>query len=553
MEADLARLAPDDVRMLETAAVAGAEFSSALVAKATGLPDEELETSFTEFARRGLFVTADGTEVWADGTVSAHFRFLHQLHQQLLYERIPAGRRARCHLTMGDRLEKAYGGQLDEHPGELAVHFERGGDPVRAAEYLRRTAELAMVRGAYPEALGHLDAALRQTERIPAGELRSQLELALQLVRGSALIVVQGWSASEVEATYRRAEQLCRRLNDPPERHIVSVGLASLAEMRGRHVETQAILEPQLDEAPAVLGVETYELLACAAFHLGRFEKAIEHANRGLSLHRPDEPNEFYARHGVDPAILCHGWAACASLFVGRSVAAFEHMDRAVALAGDQPYAMAGAAVEQAFLHQYRVEPAEVRRWAEVAVARATEHGYPFRLVQARIMQGWAWAGCGRPDDGVAELRAGLEAYESTGAFVEWPHYLGMLAEALLWAGRPGEALDQVTEAFAALEPGRSYFYEPELHRLRAEVLLATRPGQSEDEARAALARGLEVADALGSPLVRLRLLLAHLDLGVVDGDVENLQRDIRQTMSSFPDDDQAPDLRRARALTDAE
>jgi hypothetical protein len=85
-------------------------------------------------------------------------------------------------------------------------------------------------------------------------------------------------------------------------------------------------------------------------------------------------------------------------------------MDQAVTLAGDQPYAVAGAAVEQAFLHQYRDEPVAVREWAETAVALATEHGYPFRLVQARIMQGWAWARCGRGDDGVAELRAGLEA-----------------------------------------------------------------------------------------------------------------------------------------------
>jgi DNA-binding winged helix-turn-helix (wHTH) protein/tetratricopeptide (TPR) repeat protein len=549
VEADLARLPHRDVEVLEAASVAGVEFFSALAAAATGRPDEELETRCTELARRGLFVSADGTEVWADRTVSARFRFLHQLHQQLLYERVPPGRRARYHLAMGDRLEKAYGTEVEEHVGELAVHFERGGDPVRAAEYLRRSAELAMVRGAYPEALGHLDAALRQTERMSPGEVRSRVELTLELLRGSALIVVQGWAAADVEDAYRRAERLCRHLNDPPERHIVTVGLAALTEMRGLHRETQGLLEPHLDAGPPMLAVETYELLACAAFHLGGFEKAIEYARRGVSLHRPDEPNELYARHGVDPAIQCQGWAACASWFLGRSADAFAHLDDADAVAGDQPYAVAGAAVDRAFLHQYRDEGPAVAKWAEAAVELASEHGYPLRLVQGRIMLGWAWAACGRGDDGVAELRAGLDAYQSTGAFVEWPHYLGMLADALLRSGRPREALDQVADAFAALEPGRSYFYEPELHRLRANALLAVGDGAPEHEAQLALRRGLELARALASPPLRLRLLLDYLRLGVEDRHSEGLHREIRETLAAYPEEDRAPDLLRARVL----
>ncbi|HEX2192195.1 MAG TPA: AAA family ATPase [Acidimicrobiales bacterium] len=549
VEGALSRLSEEHVDALEAAAVAGVEFSSALPAAATGQGDEQLEDSYTQLARRGLFVTAGGTEHWPDGTMSARFRFLHQLHQQLLYERVPPARRARYHLAVGERLETGYGAQVDEHVGELALHFERGGDPVRATDYLRRTAELAMVRGAYPEAVAHLDAALNQTLRIRADELRSRVELTLQLVRGSALIVIQGWAAAEVEESYRRAADLCRRLDDPPESHIVAVGLATLEEMRGRHHRTQALLEPRLEAGPGVLAVETYELLACAAFHLGRFEKAIERARQGLAVRRPDAPNELYARHGVDPAIMCHGWAAYASWFLGRSADAFRHMQDAAAAAGDQPYAVAGVAVERAFLHQYRDEPGAVREWAEGAVALATEHGYPFRLVQARIMRGWAWAACDRGEEGVAELRAGLEAYEATGAFVEWPHYLGMLADALLRTGHASEALDQVAQAFAALERGRIYFYEPELHRLRAEALLAAGDGNAADEAQGAVDRGLELAASLGSPTARLRLLLDDLGLRTEAGDIENLRREIRATVARLPEDDQAPDLVRARAL----
>ncbi len=124
-----------------------------------------------------------------------------------------------------------------------------------------------------------------------------------------------------------------------------------------------------------------------------------------------------------------------------------------------------------------------------------------------------------------------------------------MLADALLRTGHARDALDQVAQAFAALQAGRAYFYEPEFHRLRADALLATGDSNSEDEARAAVHRGLDVAASLGSPTARLRLLLGYLELRTEDREVAKLRREIRATLASFPEDDDAPDVLRARAL----
>ena len=173
----------------------------------------------------------------------------------------------------------------------------------------------------------------------------------------------------------------------------------------------------------------------------------------------------------------------------------------------------------------------------------------PFRLAQARIIRGWARAACGDGDVGVVELRAGLDAYRSTGAFIEQPHYLGLLADALLRTGHPGEALDHVEEALAALEGSSAALHGPELHRLRAMALVAVGYGDAGDEARAALGRGLELADTQRSPASRLRLLLSYHELGVVDSERGRLYRDIGATSCRFPDGDPAPDLLRARRL----
>ena len=89
------------------------------------------------------------------------------------------------------------------------------------------------------------------------------------------------------------------------------------------------------------------------------------------------------------------------------------------------------------------------------SAAAAAEHGFPFRGAQATIFGGWALAsGATAP-----ELRAGLAGYLATGAELEVPYYLGLLAEVL--AATP-EGLAVAEEALgwsgpaAVLLPGRA-------------------------------------------------------------------------------------------------
>jgi DNA-binding winged helix-turn-helix (wHTH) protein/predicted ATPase len=507
VEQDLARLAPDDVAVLEGAAVVGPAFPCAAVAAATGQPEEDVETRCAALARRGLLVGSDGIQTWADGSGSARFRFLHQLHVEDLYGRVSPRRRARYHTAIGRCLERAHGTHVNEHVGELATHFDRGTDPSRATEYLRRAAEQAIVRGAYADALDHLDAAVRHAARISEADARARSEIALQLQRVSALIVTRGWAASEIDAAYRRAWELCQGLGDAPERRIVRVGLAAVQEMRGRHVESETLLQRELETGPGVLALETYELLACSTFHQGRFAKAIDHAVRGLTHYRPDAPNEEYARHGVDPAVFCHGWAAFASFFLGRRDEAQRHIQQAHAAIYGHPSAATTASLAATFLHQFDDDPAETWRSADTATALASEHGYPFRLAQAHILRGWAAAASRTTDDGLTELRDGLHMYRASGAFIELPYYLGLLADALLRTGKPDEALISLTDALAALDGTDSYYFEPELHRLRAIALLTASPANALQEAAAAIERGLELARAQRSTTAHQRLL----------------------------------------------
>jgi hypothetical protein len=58
---------------------------------------------------------------WPDGTVTRCYHFTHALYQEVLYERIAAGRLIHFHRRIGEREEKAYGNMGQVAEGLMAL------------------------------------------------------------------------------------------------------------------------------------------------------------------------------------------------------------------------------------------------------------------------------------------------------------------------------------------------------------------------------------------------------------------------------------------------
>ena len=222
------------------------------------------------------------------------------------------------------------------------------------------------------------------------------------------------------------------------------------------------------------------------------------------------------------------------------------HADAALALAREHPYSLATAEVQLTYLHQYRGEPDQTLRRARQAAATATAHGFPIRAAQAAILGGWARAAAG-DGDGPAELRAGLDAYLATGAELDHPYYLGLLGDAV---GRttPAEAgLAVLEEAIELVGTARPFYYLPELHRLRGDLL--ARDGRAA-EAAPAYRRAMEIAATHGTRSAELRAAVALCrlpDRARPPGALAELRRRYDQFGEGFA----TPDLLAARALLD--
>jgi DNA-binding winged helix-turn-helix (wHTH) protein/predicted ATPase len=553
IEQDAARLDSDDRRLLEAASVAGPEFSAAVAAAAAGMDDEAAEERCAELAREGSLLRWLEPRELPDGTVTAAFAFTHELHRQVIYEGLPAGRRTRLHRDVAVRLELAYGTRASEHAAELAGHFVQGRLHEPAIRHLRLSAEQALRRGAPDEAVRELRAALDLLAGAPEPPERERSEMELLGVLAGALTAREGWASAEAERAYRRALELARELGDERSRAALLYGLAGLHEYRGQYRASETLLDEalRLDEAEPARLVEAHELMACSLFHQGSFETAVEQADRGLALHEPAQRHPIPATAGEDPAVSCNDWAGLSLWCLGHTEQALERIEAALEMASlpGRSFSKAAAHVHAARLHQLRRVPGEVRAQSEAALALAQEHGFGYPAAVARMLLGWALGQTGAVEDGIEMLTAGLDAHRATGAEMDRPYFLALMAETLLAARRPAEALTHVVEALETGAEERSFFYEAELHRLHAAALLDMSGSEAAQEARAALRTGLELARRQGARSLELRLAVSLAQvLGERDGSRDALDL-LSGTLGWFARDADSADLREARSL----
>jgi DNA-binding winged helix-turn-helix (wHTH) protein len=207
IEKQIDRLPPEAQRLLEAASLLGSEFT--IESLAAGLDDDPqaIEGRCDELARQGQFLHATGLFVRPDGSRVARYRFTHGLYPHAIAERVPAGRRLRLHQRVGEWLERTYGAEVAAIASPLAWHFEEAGDHRRAIRYLIRTAENAVGRFAYVDAIRVLQHARSLVPQL-AAEARSHAEIELlqrigdaHFGHGARLECAEAYGAAVARAT----------------------------------------------------------------------------------------------------------------------------------------------------------------------------------------------------------------------------------------------------------------------------------------------------------------------------------------------------------------
>jgi DNA-binding SARP family transcriptional activator len=132
--------------LVEVAAVVGSAFDLELVSEVGAWQEGQVLDNLDELLDQQIVQEAAG---------GGHFdfTFTHDLIRRVIYESTPEDVRKRRHRRIGHVMENLRANELDPLAGELALHFEHGGEPERAALYFQQIARRSLVLYADEEAL----------------------------------------------------------------------------------------------------------------------------------------------------------------------------------------------------------------------------------------------------------------------------------------------------------------------------------------------------------------------------------------------------------------
>jgi predicted ATPase len=547
-------LPPVAQAVLEAASVVGAEFSAAAVAAGLETAVEQVEEQCEALVRRGQFLRGGGGEAWPDGTVAGRYGFAHALYQQVVYDRLPVGRRMQLHRRIGLRQEVGYGARASAHAAELAIHFERGHNAERAVRYRQQAAENALRRYAYQEAIGHLTRGLALLQTLPDTPERTQHECDFQLALAQAYAATAGWGALETVHAYTRAGELCRPGQDPTQRLRVLRGLSGVHTFRGELRQAREVCATYLRLTKAR---QEPELLLVGHQHLGQilywcgdFAAAWAHLEQAIALSALPRPQAMLRVSPYDPGVVGHSYAALVLWVLGYPAQALQQSRVALTLAQElsHPFSLAWALHSTAVLHCHRRDVHAVEAWSAQVLARAHEQGFAQHIATGTLLQGWVLTAQGQHAEGLARLRQGLAAYGATGAEVGLTDYLALLVDACGTAGHIEEGLMVLTEALALVGKHGEHFHEAELYRLKGELLLAHAPANPR-EAETCLQQALAVARRQQAKSLELRAATSLSRLWQQQGKRDEARELLAPIYGWFTEGFDTADLQEAQAL----
>ena len=475
--------------LAQIASVLGREFSYALWRAVADRPEAELE--------RGLGELLDADLLHRAGEDT--FVFKHALIRDAAYASLLKSRRRELHRATAGALREHFADVATTQPELVAHHLGAAGDADAATAAWERAAEQALARSALIEATHHYAAALAAIRTLPDDAARAQRELPLQVAEGQVLFATKGFGSAEVERAFGRAADIGARVGGNAHLGML-IGLQASANVRGQIGAALRISEQIKDAGERDGSTATrmwgHVVTGYALYHRGDVEPARIELMRGLPLY--DESHPPTAVFDLEATALTY--LAYVEWHRGCVTVAHRHITKALARARklDTAQDLAWAAIYELGLYGLLRDPEPILARVDDALRVARDQ--PIFEAIVLILGGWANAQRGRRDEGVADLRRGLDMYRAAGSRLQVPVFTTRLFECL------GDApLDERRAvAVAAFEAvGEEELELPEALRLRAEVLVAE--GAPVETVESPLRDAMDVAKRHGSRWYELR------------------------------------------------
>jgi transcriptional regulator with AAA-type ATPase domain/tetratricopeptide (TPR) repeat protein len=500
----IARLPPDEKRLLEIAAVIGKDFPLALLVAVA----DEKEGAIRR--RLGHLQTAEflyETRLFPD----LEYTFKHALTHEVAYGSLLHDRRRDLHARIVETMERLYGDRLSEQTERLAHHAFRGEVWEKAVRYLRQAGLKAATRSALREAQVWFDQALCALAALPVSPSTMEQGFEIRLELGPVLVQL-GEARRRLDHA-REAETLAERLNDDGRRGRAYLALCNAHALIGEPDEA-LVAGARAMEIAGRLGDLRFRILAptyLAQSHFcrGDFERAVELATDSLAALPADWVHEPFGYSPIPISVYCRLWVVHSLAELGRFAEAAPYEAELLRLAGPTQHAFTvGVAYEAAsWLHLRKGDWATARSVIEHGIAALRKGSIHAGLRTMVAAFAWVLAQVGEASEALTRLREGELLLEGQEAW----HGVLVPYQSM---GRAALLLDRLDEAQSLGE--RAVTYSPFRHSDEAHALhllgdIASHPDRFDAESgEAHYRKALALAEPRG-----MRPLVAHCHLGL--------------------------------------
>ncbi|MBV8356790.1 MAG: hypothetical protein JO189_02485, partial [Deltaproteobacteria bacterium] len=539
LAARIDRLPVADKELLQTLAVIGKDLASSVIEAVAGQSEARLEPMLTDL-QLGEFIyeqpSLGGTE----------YTFKHALTQEVAYNSLLAERRRPLHERTARAIETLYPHQLEDRCSSLFRHYSLAHQPVKALRYAQMTAEQALNRGAYSEAVSTVENGLLLINELTQERERLNAELALRCIENAVAFILYGAISPERERAVRRLCELGENLGGGEHSLPGLIALCNILYNRGESARGLELARRCIalaeETAHADLLAVAHEQAKLLAWACGNLKEAISHgqsardASRGVAL----------ASSGMQPAATSEALPLQLLGRVGEAANLVEQRLRRARESGHL-FSLGVALIHAAALCLLRRQSEAALSHAHGAMVLSEENGFAGWRAMAQFFHGAALTELGQLDRGVAELQGSMALMEARGRPV-LQACIGHLARCYSMMGRSDEAVSMLDDALAQVERSGDRVWQAETLRIKGEMLLVHRPTWIAD-AEACFRAALDVARTQEARWWELRTSVSLARLLR-----DTARRDEAHTMLAgiynwFTEGFDLPDLKEAKAL----
>jgi class 3 adenylate cyclase/predicted ATPase len=546
----LDRVAPSR-RVAQIAAVIGREFSYNLLSASSRIDEDEVQSALSLLERADIIYRVGISPF-------VRFAFKHVLLRDAIYDSLLRTKRQQIHADIAAILESDFPELVENQPEILAYHYQEAGKYQLAIRCWFEAGQRALAHSANVEAIANFQRALQLVNALPETPERTKQEIDIQLALGIPLIAVQGYASAATREAFSRARTLCLRLGNMPEYFQALFGLWGHSWMSGKNDEALHMADEFLSRSrvlsdPVPLMV-AHRVMGSTLLTIGEFQSSANHFEEAIRLSFSKGKQPLYNLYMVEPqaaSLLLLSWDLW---FLGYPDQSLSRVSEALALAQDlgHPYTVAFAHYMTSVVHLLRGDAARALESAEKSFEMSQEQRFSLYVILSRISRGRAIGNLGRLGEARTELALGIDEARRNGVGFMLPMMDSWLADVHAKTGENECALSIVERILANIGDVTGRSWEAELHRQRAQILLALNPSKV-SEAESYLKKSIEVARGQSAKSLELRAATSLGELWRTQGRLDEARALLEPICRWFVEGAETADLRRARNAQSAD